>query len=91
MKTIINIKADKDVKTKAQKIAKDLGLSLSVVVNAQLKQFILDEAIYFSTQPTMSPRLEKLVSQVERDIKKGQNISRPFSSGKEMDDYLHSL
>jgi antitoxin component of RelBE/YafQ-DinJ toxin-antitoxin module len=37
MKTVIDVKADKDLKEDAQKPAKDLGLALSAVVNAYLK------------------------------------------------------
>lgn len=48
MKTIINIKTEKDVKEKAMRIADELGLSLSAVVNASLKQFIRDKAVHFS-------------------------------------------
>ena len=91
MKTLINIKADKEVKEKAQKLAKELGLPLSTVINASLKQFIRSRELYFSVTPKMSPRLEKILGVVERDIGAKKNMSPAFSSAKEMDDYLDSL
>ena len=91
MKTLINIKADKEVKEKAQKLAKELGLPLSTVINASLKQFIRSRELYFSVAPKMSPRLEKILGVVERDIGAKKNMSPAFSSAKEMDDYLDSL
>lgn len=57
MKTIINIKADKEVKENAQKIAHDLGLPLSGVINAFLKEFIRSRSISFSVVPKMTPAL----------------------------------
>ncbi|PJC22071.1 MAG: type II toxin-antitoxin system antitoxin, RelB/DinJ family, partial [Candidatus Yonathbacteria bacterium CG_4_9_14_0_2_um_filter_43_16] len=41
MKTaMINIKTDKAVKEEAQKLAAELGFSLSALVTASLKQFV---------------------------------------------------
>jgi antitoxin component of RelBE/YafQ-DinJ toxin-antitoxin module len=74
MKTVINIKADRDVKIGAQKLAKELGLSLSAVVNAYLKQFLRTKSVNFSVVPTMSPELEKLLGRVEYDIERGINL-----------------
>jgi len=91
MKTIINVKADKNVKEDAQKLAKELGLSLSAVVNAYLKQFVRTRRVDFSTAPSMSPALEKLLGEIELDIKKGRNLSPAMSSEKDIDDRLSSL
>ncbi len=88
MKTIINIKADKEVKEKAQEVAANLGLSLSVVVNSYLKQFIRNEEVHISTAPRMSHDLEQLIGRVESDLRKKKNISPIFSSAAEMDAYL---
>jgi len=90
MKTMINIKADKEVKENAQKLAKELGLSLSTVVNASLKQFIRTREVHFSAKHTMTPYLEGIVEEVMKDYKAGKNIAGPFSTAKEMDAYLDS-
>ena len=91
MKTMINIKTDKDIKVKAQKVAKELGLPLGTVLNAYLREFIRTKKASFSIVPTMTPKLEKLISQVEKDIKLGRNLSPVFTSAKDMDDYLDNL
>ena len=90
MKAIINIKTDKEVKENAQKVAADLGLTLSAVVNASLKQFIRSKEVYFSAIPKMTPELEKLIGRVKQDYSKGKNISPVFDTAKEALDYLHS-
>ncbi len=46
--SVINIKTDAKVKEAAKQIASDLGLTLSGVINAQLKQFIRSKTIFCS-------------------------------------------
>lgn len=91
MRTVIHIKADVEVKENAQKLARELGLSLSDVINASLRNFIRTREVRFSDIPIMTPELEKLLDIVEEDIKKGCNLSPAFESGEEMDKYLDSL
>ena len=80
MKTIIHLKTDKDVKLKAQKIAGELGVPLSTVINSQLKQFIRNRYIYLSVAPHMTSDLENLIGRVEEDIRSRKNLSPIFSS-----------
>lgn len=91
MQTVIHLKADKEVKENAQKAAKDLGLTLSDVINAALRNFIRTREVIFSDIPQMTPELEKRLDKVEEDIKHGRNLSPIFKNAKEMDDYLDSL
>ena len=91
MKTVLNVKTDKEVKEGAQRVARELGVPLSMVVNAYLKEFIREREVRFSLSPTMSPRLEKLLESVEDDIRNKKNLSPVFSSAKEMDEYLDAL
>ena len=91
MKTMINVKADTEVKKGAQKIAEDLGLTLSAIINSYLKQLIRNKSIYLSTIPQMTPELEELIGRAREDYKKKRNISPIFSNPKDMDRYLDSL
>lgn len=52
MDTTILIKTKKEIKVKAQALAKDLGLSLTDVVNASLRQFVINQGITISKLPT---------------------------------------
>lgn len=54
MDTTILIKTKKDLKLQAQDLAKDLGLSLADVVNASLRQFVINQGITISKMPTES-------------------------------------
>jgi len=83
MTTVIHIKADKEVKENAQKAAKDLGLTLSDVINASLRNFIKTRTVIFSDIPQMTPELEKLLDGVEEDIKHNRNLSPGFKTAEE--------
>jgi addiction module RelB/DinJ family antitoxin len=90
MKTLLNIKTDKEVKEKAQKLAKEIGLPLSAIINAQLKQFIRDRKLQIFAEPHMSNKLESVIREAEQDIQKEKNISPLFSSARDVISYLHS-
>lgn len=89
--TVINIKTKKELKENAQKTARELGLSLSAVLNAYLKQFVRSKAVYFTTEPTMLPELENLLGRIEYDIQRKRNLSKPVSSASELKKHLASL
>ncbi len=79
MRTVIHIKADREVKENAQKLASELGLNLSDVINASLRNFIRTREVYFSSVPKMTPELERILGKAEDDIKKGL-ISASFDN-----------
>lgn len=91
MKTVINLKTDWEVKRNAQELAQKMGLSLSAIINAYLKQFIRSRELYFTMVPTMTADLEKILGRVEMDIKTGRNISKEISSPDALKKYLNSL
>ncbi len=91
MQTVIHIRADKEVKKNAVEAAKALGLNLSDVINAALRNFIRTREVIFSNTPQMTPELEKFLGKVDKDIKHKRNLVGPFYSAKEANEYLDSL
>lgn len=89
--TMINIKADKEVKEQAQKLAEELGFSLSSFITASLKQFIRAREMRFSASHRMTPYLEGVIREAEDDIKANRNLSPVFTNMKDMDVYLNNL
>ncbi|MDO8604461.1 MAG: hypothetical protein Q7K40_03650 [bacterium] len=89
--TMINIKTDRIVKEEAQKLAAELGFSLSALVTASLKQFVRTREVQFSALPRMTPYLEGVIKEVEKDIKSKRNLSPAFTNMKDMDAYLNAL
>lgn len=89
--TMINIKTDKHVKEEAQRLAEELGFTLSSFVTASLKQFIRTRSVSFSAGYQMTPYLEGILDEVEKDIKSGKNMSSAFKTVKSANAFLRSL
>jgi len=57
MKTILNIKTQKDLKEKAQSLASELGIPLTTVVNSYLRQFIRERKLVLEMEPRIKDSL----------------------------------
>lgn len=84
--TSLHIKIEPDIKKHAQKIADELGLSLSAVMKALLKQFIRTKSLSVGISETPNEYLIRSLKQSDEDIKAGRTLS--FKSGKDALDYL---
>lgn len=85
--TVINIKTEVKVKKEAQKVAADLGLSLSGAINGFLRQLIRDKRVLFTlNEGEPSEYLKASLRESRADIKKGRVHS--FKSNREAIDFL---
>ncbi|KKR70128.1 MAG: hypothetical protein UX21_C0031G0003 [Microgenomates group bacterium GW2011_GWC2_45_8] len=90
MNTTMLIKTDKELKQKAQKLAKEMGLPLGTLVNNYLRSFIIDRQVIFNA-PIPNKKTVAAIESARKDFKTGENISGPFSTAKEAITYLKSL
>lgn len=90
MKTLINIKADVEVKRRAQKVAKELGMPLSAIVNAYLKQLGREQRVSFVIPLRPNKKTAELLRNASKDYRMGENVSPAFSAAEGMDAYLDS-
>ena len=91
MKTVLNIKIDRDLKKKVQKVAEEVGLPLSLIFTNYAQQFVTDKRITFGVPEVPNKKTAKILKEIERDSELGRNLVGPFNSGKEAADYLRSL
>jgi len=82
MKTVISVKIDKDVKDKAQEVASSAGITISMLVNSYLRHVGTTRRIELYAPEQMTPSLEKLIAEVEKEITEGK-VSKGFSSVEE--------
>ncbi len=87
MNTVISVKIDQDVKDSAQEVAKSTGLTLSALVNAYLRQVATTRRIELYAPEQMTPKLEKLISEIEKELTDGK-VSKEFN---DVDDFLADL
>ena len=90
-KITLNIKADRDVKQKAQKVARDLGMPLSTIINAYLNQFIRTKEVHFYLEGELKPSVKRRLDRLQKEARAGKNLSPAFHTVREMDAYLDCL
>lgn len=88
MKTLISIKTDAEVKRGIQRIAKELGIPLSTIVNAYFKRLLRDRRVDFTLPLRPNEKTAKLLRQAHEDYKKGRNISPMFDNAEDAIAYL---
>jgi len=79
---VINIRTDTKIKSEAQKITKELGLSLSAVINAYLRQLVRTKTVSFGLGEEPTDYLLQALRESKKDIKKGF-VSPAFDNTKE--------
>ena len=72
---VINIKTHPQTKKLAQKTARELGLSLSDVINGLLRQFVQTKEITYRAEEKPTPYLIKALKESTEDIKAGRFVS----------------
>lgn len=90
-KTIINVKISKALKQEAQELADDIGIPLSTVVIANLKDFVRSRSLTVSALPRLRPVIERELGEAIADYKNDRNVSKKLSTPKAVTDYLSSL
>jgi len=80
---VVTIKIDPQTKAEAQQAAKELGMPLSVIIKAFLKQFSRTKSVTFSANDEVpNARLQAVMKQAEEDWKAGRH-SPIFKTGEE--------
>jgi addiction module RelB/DinJ family antitoxin len=87
-KTLVSIKLDPKIKQKAQRVAEEMGLTLSAVINAQLHEFVRTKELHIGGGSRPTPYLERLLEEAGRDIQNGEDPSPVFDNSKDAVAYL---
>lgn len=68
---VINLRVEPQTKEKAQIVARQLGLSLSSVIEGLLAQFIRTKTVHFSLKEEPTEYLIRSLKEAEKEIKQG--------------------
>ncbi len=87
---IVNIKTDPNTKKQLKDFAAQVGLPISALLNAQIKQMLRTGKVEFSTNLTPTPYLEAIIKEAKADYAAGRNITT-VTNKAELEDYLSTL
>lgn len=79
MSTVLNVKIDPELKRAAQETAKRLGLPLSTVVSAELREFVRTRSITISDPPQLRPEVEEELLALSERAHRGEEVSPAFA------------
>lgn len=81
--TVLNVKISKSLKKQAQETARALGLPVSTLVTASLKEIVRNRSITISDEPKLSKDVEDEILKISRNAKKGIGVSPVFDNIEE--------
>ncbi len=79
MTTVLNVKIDDKLKKDAQEAAKAIGLPISTIVSASLREFVRTRSITISDTPRLKPEVEAELLALDKNIKNRKDLSPVFS------------
>jgi addiction module RelB/DinJ family antitoxin len=88
--TVISVKVEKDLKAKAQAVARRFGIPLSTLLGAYMHELVETGQIYFTAVEVATPETERILAQAEKEIAAGET-SGPFETAEEAIEHLKSL
>ncbi len=86
MHTTFTIKTDKKLHKEAKKTALMLGIPLTTIINAKLKEFVREQSITVSARP--APRLEKIAEWEKISAEMDKGDSQSFSDVEDLIKHL---
>lgn len=87
---VINIKVEPKIKKQAQKVAAEMGLSLSRLIDGFLHQVIKTKTVTFSASEEPSDWMIKNLEESRKDIEAGR-VSPSFSTADEAIAWLNDF
>ena len=89
-KALLYIKLDAEIKRELQEFAAEIGVPVSVLMNAQIKQLLRDRKVTLSAELEPTPYLERVMRQVDADVEAGRNITSTSTAAEALA-HLNSL
>lgn len=86
---VINVKIEPALKLQVHNFAKELGLSVSSLVHALLKQAVRSQAVSLSLAEEPSDYLKGILDEAKKDIRAGKVVS--FKNPKQALAYLDRM
>lgn len=90
-KTVISVKVDKDVRDRARKVSRRIGVPLSMVVNQELRRFADERRVEFREPLIPNAKTRKILDEALKDIREGRGnkFSPAFTNMRDAIRWLH--
>lgn len=82
MKTVVSVKIEKELWESAKDLAEELGVPLSTIIGANLRDFVRSRQVVLASEPRLRPEIEKLLKDSLNDRRDDAEISPRFKDAK---------
>lgn len=86
---VINFNTDSKLKKEAKKVLDEMGLTLSVALNASLRKIIAERRIEFIAPEIPNARLKKAIKDAKKEYATGKMVV--YRTDEELERHLQSL
>jgi len=89
----IQVRIDEKTKKSAKKVLDRIGMDMSSAVKVFFRQIVATQGLPFKplTENGMTEEQEQEILKASAEAKRGINVSGPFSTDEEVQDFLDSL
>lgn len=70
--SVINLKTDPDLKQSATKAAEKLGISISAVLNNELRRFAAEQSVIFELPEAPNTKTARILARSRKEIEAGE-------------------
>lgn len=91
MKTVLNLKIEKTLKTEAQLVAEAFGIPLGTIINALLRQFVRTKEISLNMDYKPTPFLKSILREAEAELIRNGSSSADAMEGADFVKKLKKL
>ena len=85
---VINLKTDPALKEQAAKTAEKLGVSVSAILNNELRRFVAEQSVAFELPEVPNEKTEEFLSRSATEIQSGDYYT--FDSNQQALEFLRS-
>jgi addiction module RelB/DinJ family antitoxin len=78
--TVLSVKVNKELKEQAQALALSMGLPVSTIISAGLREFVRTRSITFSEAPQLKHEVEADLLALSKNARQGKDVSPAFDN-----------
>ncbi len=82
MKTVVSVKIEKELWESAKDLAEELGVPLSTIIGANLRDFVRSRKVILGAEPRLKPEIAAFLEEVRKERKQTADLSPRFDDTK---------
>ncbi len=88
MKTVVSVKIEKELWESAKDLSEELGIPLSTVIGANLREFVRTRKLVLASEPQLKPEIRRLLDDARDERANDPDVSPKFDNVKAAMDWL---